>query len=98
MAFQKDKITNASKDMVVKKKKKKKATHLPVQGTSQTWVQSLGRSAGGGNGNSLQYSCLENPMDRGPWPATAYRVAESDTTDLAHTHSFGEKGTPVHCW
>ena len=35
----------------------------------ETWVQSrgLGRSSSGGNGNPLQYSCLENPMDRGAW-------------------------------
>ena len=37
------------------------------------------RSRGGGNGNPLQYSCLENPMDRGAWWATVHRVAESRT-------------------
>ena len=31
------------------------------------WIPGLGRSPGGGNGNSLQNSCLENPMDRGTW-------------------------------
>ena len=36
-------------------------------------------SPGGGNGNPLQYSCLENPMDRGAWPALAHRVAKSQT-------------------
>ena len=41
------------------------------------WV---GRSPGGGHGNPLQYSCLENPMDRGARWAAVYRVAESDTT------------------
>ena len=35
----------------------------------------LGRSLGVGNGNPLQYSCLENPMDRGAWWATVYGVA-----------------------
>ena len=35
----------------------------------------LGRSPGEGNGNPLQYSCLENPMDRGAWGATVYGVA-----------------------
>ena len=35
------------------------------------------RSPGGGNGNPLQYSCLENPMDRGAWWATVHGVAES---------------------
>ena len=39
-----------------------------------------GRSPGEGNGNPLQYSCLENPMDRGAWWATVHGVAtESDT-------------------
>ena len=37
----------------------------------------MGRSAGGGGGTSLQYSCLENPMDRGTWQAIVYRVAKS---------------------
>ena len=38
-----------------------------------------GRSPGGGHGNPLQYSCLENPMGRGAWPAMGHRVAESRT-------------------
>ena len=37
------------------------------------------RSPGEGNGNPLQYSCLENPMDRGSWWATVHRVAKSLT-------------------
>ena len=37
-------------------------------------------SPGEGNGNPLQYSCLENPMDRGAWRATIHGVAESDMT------------------
>ena len=40
----------------------------------------LGRFPGEGHGNPLQYSRLENPMDRGAWRATVHRVAESDTT------------------
>ena len=39
------------------------------------------RFPGGGHGNPLQYSCLENPMDRGAWRATVYSVAESNTTE-----------------
>ena len=42
-------------------------------------VLGWGRSPGGGNGNPLQYSCLESPMDRGDWQATVHRVAKSRT-------------------
>jgi len=38
-----------------------------------------GRSLGGGNGNPLQYSCLENSMDRGAWQATVHGVTETQT-------------------
>ena len=41
-----------------------------------------GRFPGGGHGNPLQYSCLENPMDRGAWWATVLRITESDMTEL----------------
>ena len=40
-------------------------------------VPGLGRPPGGGHGNPLQYSCLENPMDRGAWWATVHRVPKS---------------------
>ena len=52
-------------------------------------IPELGRSPGGGYGNPLQYSCLENPVDRGPGRATVRRVAEWDTTEArkhAGTH------------
>ena len=42
-------------------------------------VPGSGRFPGGGYGNPLQYSCLENPMDRGAWLATVHRVAKSRT-------------------
>ena len=44
-------------------------------------ILELGRSTGVGNGNPLQYSCLENPMDRGAWWATVHGVTESNTTE-----------------
>ena len=40
-----------------------------------------GRSPGGGHGNPLQCSCLENPMDRGAWQAAVHGVAELDMTE-----------------
>ena len=42
-------------------------------------IPESGRSLGAGTGNSLQSSCLENPMDRGIWWATVHRVAKSQT-------------------
>ena len=44
-------------------------------------IPGLGRSPGGGHGNSLQFSCLKNPMDRGAWKAIVHGVTkESDMT------------------
>ena len=49
-------------------------------------IPGLTRSPGEGNGNPLQYSCLENPMDRGAWRAIVYGVPkESDMTEHVHT-------------
>ena len=45
----------------------------------QETIPGLGRSPGGGHGNPLQYSCLENPMDRGAWWSTVHRVAKNWT-------------------
>ena len=47
------------------------------------------RSPGGGHSNPLQYSCLENPTDRGAWWATVHKVAKCQTrlSDLAYTHA-----------
>ena len=42
-------------------------------------ILGLGRSPGEGNGNPLQYSCLEDPVDRGAWQATVHRVAKNAT-------------------
>ena len=47
-------------------------------------IPGSGRPPGGGRGNPLQYSCLENPIDRGAWWAIVHRVPEkSDTTEVA---------------
>ena len=45
------------------------------------------RLPGVGNGNPVQHSCLENPMDRGAWWATVYNHKQSDISEHVHTHT-----------
>ena len=47
--------------------------------TDTSSIPGSGRSPGGGHGNPLQYSCLENPMDKGAWQATVHGVAKNQT-------------------
>ena len=49
----------------------------PANARDAGLIPDLGRCPGGGNGNPLQYSCLENSMDRGAWWTTVHRVAKS---------------------
>ena len=42
-------------------------------------IRGSGKAPGGGHGNTLQHSCLGNPIDRGAWRAAVYRVAKSQT-------------------
>ena len=56
-------------------------------------IPELGRSPGGGHGNPIQYSCLENPVDRGAWWATVHRVTQNQTqikqlSTHAHTYTY----------
>ena len=72
----------ASQAALVEKTLPASAGDLRDPGSIPGW----GGSSGGGKGYALQHSCLENPMDRGAWRATAHRVAEeSDMTERLNT-------------
>ena len=59
-------------------------------------IPGSGRSLGEGNGNPLQCSCLEDPMDRGAWWATVHRVIELDTAEgLTVLFIIGQWGLPL---
>ena len=59
-------------------------------------IPGLRRSPGGGHGNPLQYSCLENPMGRGAWWATVHRVPQSNMTKAAQHTAQTKKGNLVN--
>ena len=50
-------------------------------------IPTLGRSPGVGNGNPIQYSCLENPMDRGAWRLPSMGLRKSQTRLSTHEHT-----------
>ena len=52
--------------------------NLPTNAGDSSSIPGSGRSPGEGNGSPLQYSCLENPMDRGTWQVTVHGVARVD--------------------
>ena len=56
-------------------------------------IPGSGRSPGGGHGNPLQHSCLENPMDKGAWWATVHRSDMTEVTEHTHTRWLSEPGT-----
>ena len=57
----------------------------------QSSIPGSGRSLGEENGNPLQYSCLENPMDGGAWQATVHRVTQSWTQLSNFIFTFSDK-------
>ena len=60
--------------------------NMPASAGDTSLIPGLGRSPGEGNGTLLQYSCLENPMDRGAWWATVYGVATQPRHNLMTKH------------
>ena len=58
--------------------------NLPASSGGAGSIPESGGSPGGGNDNPLQYSCLENPMERGAWWATIHSHKESDTTEVTY--------------
>ena len=72
---------------MIKKERKRKKIPSASAGDAGS-IPVLGRFPREGDGNPLQYSCLESPMDRGAWWATVHRVTEeSDMTEWLNTHT-----------
>ena len=61
--------------------------NLPANAGDAGLIPAFGRSLGEGNGNLLQYSCLENLMDRGAWRATVHGGKELDMTEAGRQAS-----------
>ena len=70
--------------------------NLPANAGNTGSVPGLGRSTREGNGTPLQYSCLENPMDREAWWATVHEVSKSQTQLSTHTHTHTHTRTHAH--
>ena len=60
--------------------------NLPANAGDADSISGSGRSPGEGNGNPLQYFCLENPMDRGAWWGTVHGVTKKYDWLVEHTH------------
>ena len=60
------------------------------------FIPGSGRCPGGGHGNPLQYSCLENPMDRGAWRARVHGVTKSRTQ--LNSNTYTQVNTTIFGW
>ena len=69
--------------------------HQPPMQVTWEFYPGTRRSPGEGNGNSIQYSCLENPMDRGAWRAPVHGIAKSRTQLSMSTRSNPSQGWPI---
>ena len=87
------KLKRASKVTLVVKKTPANAGDISDVGS----LSGIRRSTREGNGNPLQYSCLENPMDRGAWQATVHRVTKSQTQlkQLSTAHQTKERESGI---
>ena len=74
--------------------------NMPANAGDAGSIPGSGRSPGVGNGNLLQCSCLENPMDRGAWRAAVHEVTKSDMTEHTRTqkeaHRVSVSRTSLH--
>ena len=93
--YSKKSLTQASQVVLVVKNLPANAGDVREAGS----IPGSGRSPGGGNSNPFQYSCLENPMDRGAWWATVHgsQRVRHNWRDLAHTHALTQS-FKKHLW
>ena len=68
----------------------------PAKAGDMSLIPGLGRFPEGGNSNPLQYSCLGNPLNRGPWWATVHGVSKNQIGLSRHTHTHTHTHTHVH--
>ena len=83
---------NSKKKIIVQKVSSSDSKESTCNAGEQGAIPGSRRSSGEGNGNPLQYSCLENPMDRGAWQFTAHGVTKSQAqlSDY-HCHYYYRK-------
>ena len=62
--------------------------HPPATARDEALIPGSGRSPGEGNGNPLQYSCLESPMDRGAWQAAVHGVTQGQTGQITRASVY----------